>query len=79
MKLDHGGAPASGARWCVREGLHHGERGQDTADDCSLHPSSPPVGQPQVGHPLLRAGTNVLFDDRRDVAGRKGMQIQLGR
>ena len=46
--------------------------------DPALHTSSAPVDDAHLAEPRTRGGGHVLVDDRRDVARRERVQIELG-
>lgn len=46
-------------------------------DDGALHAAAAPVDQPHVEETGFVRGGDELFDDRRNIGGREGVQIEL--
>jgi hypothetical protein len=45
--------------------------------DAALNAATAPVNDPHFEQTGLAGGVHVLFDDRRDVARREGVQVEL--
>src|SRR5262245_61223277 len=46
-------------------------------NDPALHAAAASMHEPNLEDPRFRGGIDILFDDRRNIAGLKGVQIEL--
>jgi hypothetical protein len=76
LRFQDGNSCAQMRRLIVKKLQHEGVPFQGLLHDAALHPCSPAMNEPDVAQSGSVCFIQILFDDRWDVAGREGVEVE---